>query len=190
LSSVLLISGSFFVSLVYFVQVQVSVPTFDTNPVCIGCQEGCPAPLTDLHSSPVMDTLVIRTILRLASALSALGLISRPPVHFSCVWCISWFEQPFSADVIRVNLCPSVVNPSCPRLRKTLKLGKQKTEMGIGGLRKARGSSSLANTVGRAASGQVAPIQLALRRTDQGNRFALISAVNAEVLAIHRNDTR
>ena len=28
-----------------------------------------------------------------------------------------------------------------------------------------------------------------LRRTDQGNHFPLISAVNAEVLAIHRNDT-
>ena len=50
-----------------------------------------------------MDRLVIRTVLRLASALAALGLISRPPVHFSCLWCTSWFELPFSAVVIRVH---------------------------------------------------------------------------------------
>src|ERR1017187_4134966 len=42
---------------------------------------------------------------------------------------------------------------------------------------------------GERGAGRVALVQLRLRRTDQGNRFALISAVNAEVLAVHRNNT-
>ena len=82
--------------------------------------------------------------------------------------------------------------------KKKQKLGKQKIEIGpafawLRGVESprskvVRGESREERGAWERGAGRVAPVQLRLRRADQGNRFALVTAVNVEVLAIDRND--